>query len=218
MNKNTSVTILTVISFTLLLVSGLLFFWRRNFEGAIALVLSSIFFFILFEEKKHIQKNKFIIKKEEVPNEVVIGYSIPSIIFKISVYFLFVVLGFYLLFQINFAYGSNPIIFCLGIIFILGYSYKILSNIMKIKSKNSVIILSRYGIKIIPLKTFFNWDKILNERIIKKEVSADYKIKHLTSFLTFRYKGKSIEIDLHELEITENQLIQYLKIFRERKS
>ncbi|UFH32154.1 hypothetical protein LNP04_00185 [Chryseobacterium sp. C-71] len=64
-----------------------------------------------------------------------------------------------------------------------------------------------------------NWYDIENERIISRFYTFK-KSKHDNSsevnYLLFYHKNERIEIAIDELDITDSQLNQYLKIFRTR--
>lgn len=83
---------------------------------------------------------------------------------------------------------------------------------------STIITINSKGIQMVK-KPFMNWYDIENERIISrfytiKESKHDNNSE--VNYLLFYYKNERIEIAIDELDITDYQLNQYLKIFRTR--
>lgn len=132
-----------------------------------------------------------------------------SIFIIISTFFLYLVLKK----GIDIFFSLVAIMPITVIIFFVFMIYK------EIKKMNSTIItINSKGIQILK-KPFMNWYDIENERIISRFYTFK-ESKHDNSsevnHLLFYYKNERIEIAIDELDITDSQLNQHLKIFRTR--
>lgn len=130
-----------------------------------------------------------------------------SVIVTISAFFLSLVLKK----ETDFFFS---IVTIMPIAVMIGFIFMIYKEIKKMNS--NIIVISRKGIQILK-KPFMNWCDIENEKIISrfytvKESKHDNRSE--INYLLFYYKNERMEIPIDELNITDSQLNQYLKIFR----
>lgn len=187
-------------------------------------ILSIIFFIGAFINGVFIYKEYTIHKNDKTEydentllDEIVIKYSRSGRIIAISMYSIFVILGIFFLSCIMIKFNFiTMFIMALSTAFTIYFIIKVVLEIKKI----SKIMISING-KGIQLKDNprYLWneiqlEKIIVKRLVSRESKHDYQPE--VNYLYFFHNNEKIEVNIDDFDITDYQLAQVLKIFRNR--
>ncbi|MCU7613397.1 hypothetical protein N0B16_03010 [Chryseobacterium sp. GMJ5] len=188
-------------------------------------LLLSILFFIAALVSLTLAYKEYCIHKNQlrkidtlpVAEEVQIRKSKLILLVKISSYFIFIIVSVFFLIVIIQNKIENLIVIGMMPLFIIVFvTVKVL---IELKNMNAVsIFINSQGIKI-QNGEMMNWGDIQQEKITSKvfrskESKYDYAAE--VEYLFFYFKNEKMEIALNELDLTTQDLNDYLKKFRER--
>ncbi len=218
-NAKIGLTVICIIAVTAMVGSFLLFTTSYILAGA-CFGLSLILFYVLITEIHYRKGNDEILKENTTPRETIVSLSRSWIIFKVAGYSVFMGFGGYLIYLTRDSSGKinmqeDYLLLGLGSFFIIGFAIKLIRTLT---SKRKIIINSQ-GITY-DSKNLIPWSTITNEGIIVKQKSADseYNSYYDSYYLSFNNKSELIELCLEDYDITDNQVAQLLKIYRNRYS
>ncbi|HCA06360.1 MULTISPECIES: hypothetical protein [unclassified Chryseobacterium] len=187
-------------------------------------ILSIVFFIGAFINGVFIYKEYNIHKNDKIEydentllDQVIIKYSRSGRIIAISMYSIFVILGIFFLSCIIIKFNFiTMFIMALSVAFTIYFLVKVIVEIKKI----SKVMISING-KGIQLKDNprYLWneiqlEKIIVKRIVSRESKHDYQPE--VNYLYFFHNSEKIEVNIDDFDITDYQLAQILKIFRNR--
>ena len=188
-------------------------------------ILLSIIFFIgafinvVFIHKEYsLHKNdKIEYNENSIPDEVIVKYSRSGRIIAIATYSMFVILGLFFLSGLKLKFNETVLVVLIILLGFIGYFiFKIISQVRKISE--IMISINGKGIQI-KNNARYLWneiqlEKIIVKRLVSRESKHDYKPE--INYLYFFHNDEKIEINIDDLDITDYQLSQVLKIFRAR--
>lgn len=188
-------------------------------------ILLSIIFFIgafinvVFIHKEYsLHKNdKIEYDENSIPDEVIVKYSRSGRIIAIATYSMFVILGLFFLSGLKLKFNGTVLVVLIILLGFIGYFiFKIISQVRKISE--IMISINGKGIQI-KNNARYLWneiqlEKIIVKRLVSRESKHDYKPE--INYLYFFHNDEKIEINIDDLDITDYQLSQVLKIFRVR--
>ncbi|ROI04714.1 hypothetical protein EGI16_08610 [Chryseobacterium sp. G0240] len=188
-------------------------------------ILLSIIFFIgafinvVFIHKEYsLHKNdKIEYDENSISDEVIVKYSRSGRIIAIATYSIFVILGLFFLSGLKLKFNGTVIVVLFILLGFIGYFiFKIISQVRKISE--IMISINGKGIQI-KNNARYLWneiqlEKIIVKRLVSRESKHDYKPE--INYLYFFHNDEKIEINIDDFDITDYQLSQVLKIFRDR--
>ncbi len=213
-------TVICIIAIAAIVGTFLSFTTSYLIAGA-CFALSSVLFYVLVSEIQYRKGNDEILKENTTPRETIITLSRSWIIFKAVAYGIFIAFGGHLIYLTRDSSGKIDIkedylTLGLGSFFIIGFAIKLIKT-LTYKRK---IIINGQGINY-DSKHLIPWNNIKKERIIvkKKYTYSKYgKGEYDAYYLSFKNKNEIIELCLEDYDITDNQVAQLLKIYRNRHS
>lgn len=187
-------------------------------------ILSIVFFIGAFINGVFIYKEYNIHKNDKIEydentllDQVTIKYSRSGRIIAISMYSIFVILGIFFLSCIIIKFNFiTMFIMALSVAFTIYFLVKV---IVEIKKMSKVMIsINGKGIQLKDNPRYL-WneiqlEKIIVKRLVSRESKHDYQPE--VNYLYFFHNSEKIEVNIDDFDITDYQLAQILKIFRNR--
>ncbi|WP_312396198.1 hypothetical protein [Chryseobacterium sp.] len=197
-----------------------IYYFKLLFPVSLIFIIVALINAVFAYKEYNIQKSEKIIYDEiTTPKEVLIKYSPSSIIIAISIYFIFIILGVFILYLTIINYDSS-IIFIGTIAIVSGLLIFILIKIIiQTKDLSKIIIsINEKGIQVKNSPRYL-WNEISVEKITTKYIrNPDSKHQNnvYSNYLYFFHGSTKIELNIDDFDITDFQLAQVLKIFRNR--
>lgn len=181
------------------------------FVAAIAIII-----FICKEYLSH-KTLEIPINEHTVPEETQIKYSVAWKIINILIYFILIIIGIFMLSLLYYKKNFDNIF---GTIFALAFiTFSCIMVIKDIRKISDVIIsISNEGIRL-NKNPRIKWSEIEQEKIITKyfkNIDSRHQYRQEVNYLYFYHNNEKIEIGIDNLNITNYNLSQYLKIYRQR--
>nr|WP_315029830.1 hypothetical protein [uncultured Chryseobacterium sp.] len=166
--------------------------------------------------KEYRFQNKTSINKDNTPEETKIKYPVSNIIVTILTYSVFPVVAIFGLtisrtqFNLN-----NSSAFMIITLFISAF---IIASYLEIKKKSNVfIVINDEGIQLGNTPAM-KWKEIQQEKIISRNIKGqDYRRNYtaIVNYLYLFYNDQKVEVEIDDFNITDYDLAQLLKKYRE---
>lgn len=207
-----------IIGFIFLSLGVLLYIKKQSFLGvAIASFMGLSFIYVLISEIIYRKKSKIIINEKIVSEKTIIKQSLETFLLNFLGNLAITIFGVYLIYisEFSFLLLNFNFSFLIGLLFVAYYGFLCLKNVYYFFYKKKHLILSNRGIEF--NQKLYSWSEIKNERIIEKEEYSN-KYTYMMQYFSFRTKGNLHEFKLEDYHITDTELVQLLKIYRNRTS
>lgn len=181
------------------------------FVAAIAILL------LMYKEYLSYTTMQVSINENIVPEEIQIKYSVSLKMINISIYLILIIIG---VFMLTLLYYKKKLDNIIGVIYALVFIFFPFIMVIKDIKKTSGVAISinNKGIQL-NKNPRIKWSEIQHEKVITKHFKdsiSHHQYISEVNYLYFYHNNEKIEVVIDDLNVTDDNLSQYLKIYRDR--